>query len=134
MVIDPGAQDSNLATLDGQVGAPVGAPTWLSPRVLADLVDRCRRTEQMSAIEVSLICYLDRLDEALFADGSADDTDSPVSYCGCADCQAREILAHLVPPLADLITCQLHTHPVPRPGTPVGSLIPVPRPPKECPP
>ena len=62
MVIDPGAQDSNRAALDGQVGAPVGAPTWLSPRVLADLVHRCRRTEQMSAMEVSLICYLDRLE------------------------------------------------------------------------
>ena len=131
MVIDRTAQGPPMASLDGQGGAPVGAPPWLSPQVLADLVDRCRRTEQMGAIEASLIEYLVHLDADLFEYGAADDTDSGVSYCGCADCQAREILAHLVPPLADLITCQLHTHPVPRPATPIGSLIPVPRHPKE---
>jgi hypothetical protein len=90
----------------------------------------------MSAIEASLIAYLAQLDEALHADGSADDTASGVSNCGCSDCQAREILAHLTPPLADLITCQLHTHPIPLPGpgSPVGSFIPAPRHPKEGPP
>lgn len=90
----------------GQPGAPVGAPGWLSPAALTDLVDRCRRDEGMALIERRLIAYLDRLREP--------DTVSGVPFCGCADCEAREVLALVVPPVTALVACHLHPLPLPR--------------------
>ena len=125
MVIGPATPWPPAVAPDDHPGAPVGAPGWLSPQVLADLVDRCRRTDQMSAIERSLISYLDTLREDLFDQGEAVDTASGITFCGCADCEAREVLAHVVPPLTDLVAHQLHLA-----GPPPGRL-PHPRTPKE---
>jgi len=113
MVTGPATPWPPAVAPDDHPGAPVGAPGWLSPQVLADLVDRCRRTDQMSAIERSLISYLDTLREELFDQGEAIDTTSGITFCGCADCEAREVLAHVVPPLTDLVARQLHNTPPP---------------------
>ncbi|HSO03146.1 MAG TPA: hypothetical protein VLQ92_01590 [Candidatus Limnocylindrales bacterium] len=95
------------------LGAPVGAPGWLAPQALAALVDRCQRDAQMSAIERNLIGYLDHLREDLFDQGQGVDTVTGIAFCGCGDCEAREVLAHVVPPLTDLVARQLHTTPPP---------------------
>ena len=125
MVTGPATPAPPTTGHEDHPGAPVGAPGWLSPQALADLVDRCRRTDQMSAIERSLITYLDDLREDLFDQGEAANTASGITFCGCADCQAREVLAHVVPPLTDLVAHQLH------PAGPPPGRLPHPRSPKE---
>lgn len=113
MVIGPATPAPPTTGLEDHHGAPAGAPRWLSPQALADLVDRCRRPDQMSTIERSLITHLDDLREDLIGQGEAANTASGITACGCADCQSREVLAHVVPPLTDLVARQLHTTPPP---------------------
>lgn len=57
--------------------------------------------EPMKSVERSFTEYMGQLSESVMDDKDIE-TDSGYAYCGCEDCETREIFAHLMPKFLDL--------------------------------
>lgn len=73
---------------------------------MSELKDWLWNEEPMKNVERSFTQYMDMLTESIFdvdEDATEDvETESGYAYCGCQDCEHREIFAHLMPRFLDL--------------------------------
>ena len=74
----------------------------LTGEALDVVVGRIAANPAMAVLEKGVIAYLQELRESLFEDGDVSETESGVVFCGCDDCEAREILTYVVPRIVAL--------------------------------
>jgi len=59
-------------------------------------------SDAMHVVETSLVHYFDQLSSGLMDNGYFFETESGMPFCGCTTCTCREILAWLVPRIAEM--------------------------------